>query len=127
MSILPRHDFCFTLPWGLFVALSGLAGFVIAGSTKSLLFGGGFGSLLMILGALSLKKWKAGKGSFVETVSSAGITASLGTIMGKKFFAGASMVPSGVIFIGAAFMCLFYLVNLVTGGNPPHVSETKEE
>jgi hypothetical protein len=37
------------------------------------------------------------------------------------------MVPSGVIFIGAAFMCLFYLVNLVTGGNPPHVSETKEE
>jgi hypothetical protein len=36
------------------------AGFAIAGSTKSLIFGGGFGALLMVLGGLSLKKWKVG-------------------------------------------------------------------
>ena len=58
-SWFPMHDFCLTLPWGLFVALGGVAGFAIAGSTKSLIFGGGFGALLMALGGLSLKKWKA--------------------------------------------------------------------
>lgn len=124
---IPQHDFCFTLPWGLFVALCGLAGFVIAGSTKSLLIGGGFGTLLMILGALSLKKWKAGKGSGIETLVSMGITASLGAMMGKKYLAGASMVPSGVIAIGAACMVLFYVVNLIRGGNPPHVEVSGKE
>lgn len=59
-SWFPMHDFCLTLPWGLFVALGGVAGFAIAGSTKSLIFGGGFGALLMVLGGLSLKKWKVG-------------------------------------------------------------------
>ena len=125
MGFLPRHDFCFTLPWGLFVALCGLAGFVIAGSAKSLVFGGGFGGLLMILGALSLKKWKQGKGSALETTVSFGITAALGAMMGKKFAAGASLVPSGVIAVGAACMCLFYVSNLMRGGNPPHEAEAK--
>ena len=125
MVFLPRHDFCFTLPWGLFVALCGLAGFVIAGSAKSLVFGGGFGGLLMILGALSLKKWKQGKGSALETTVSFGITAALGAMMGKKFAAGASLVPSGVIAVGAACMCLFYVSNLMRGGNPPHEAEAK--
>lgn len=127
LMFIPQHDFCFTLPWGLFVALCGLAGFVIAGSTKSLLIGGGFGTLLMILGALSLKKWKAGKGSGIETLVSMGITASLGAMMGKKYLAGASMVPSGVIAIGAACMVLFYVVNLIRGGNPPHVEVSGKE
>jgi hypothetical protein len=31
-----------------------------------------------------------------------GITAALGAMMGKKFAAGASLVPSGVIAVGAA-------------------------
>lgn len=57
-SWFPMHDFCLTFPWGLFVALGGLAGFAIAGSTKSLIFGCGFGTLLMALAGLSLKKWK---------------------------------------------------------------------
>lgn len=61
-SWFPMHDFCLTLPWGLFVALGGVAGFAIAGSTKSLIFGGGFGALLMVLGVLSLTKWKVGGG-----------------------------------------------------------------
>ena len=70
LPILPMHDFCFTLPWGLFVALLGLAGFVIAGSTKSLAFGGGFGAALIALGVSSLRKWKAGKRSLAETATS---------------------------------------------------------
>jgi hypothetical protein len=83
-SFAAARLFASRCPWGLFVALCGLAGFVIAGSTKSLVFGGGFGGLLMILGALSLKKWKEGKGSAVETTVSFGITAALGAMMGKK-------------------------------------------
>ena len=59
-SWFPMHDFCLTLPWGLFVALGGVTGFVVAGSTKSLIFGGCFGMLLVTLGGLSLKKWKVG-------------------------------------------------------------------
>ena len=32
---------------------------------------------------------------------------------------GASFVPSGVITVGAVFMCITYLHNMLTGGNPP--------
>eukprot|EP00740_Mantoniella_antarctica_P019909 CAMPEP_0198681434 /NCGR_PEP_ID=MMETSP1468-20131203/6793_1 /TAXON_ID=1461545 /ORGANISM="Mantoniella sp, Strain CCMP1436" /LENGTH=274 /DNA_ID=CAMNT_0044423123 /DNA_START=26 /DNA_END=850 /DNA_ORIENTATION=- len=116
---LPMHDFCFTLPWGLFVALGGLAGFLIAGSTKSLIFGGGFGALLMGLGVLSLKKWKAGGSSLVYTVSSLLISTALAVVMGKKWLAGGSFIPSGLIAVGAVLMDLFYVHNMLTGGNPP--------
>jgi hypothetical protein len=56
-----------------------------------------------------------------------GITAALGAMMGKKFAAGASLVPSGVIAVGAAAMCLFYVSNLVTGGNPPREAEAEKK
>jgi hypothetical protein len=48
-------------------------------------------------------------------------------MMGKKFAAGASLVPSGVIAVGAAAMCLFYVSNLVTGGNPPREAEAEKK
>ena len=114
----PMHDFCLTLPWGLFVALGGLAGFAIAGSTKSLIFGGGMGTLLMALGAMSLKKWKANESSAFETIVSALISTALGAVMGKKWMAGGSFIPAGLIACGAALMCVFYAHNLASGGNP---------
>jgi uncharacterized membrane protein (UPF0136 family) len=114
----PMHDFCLTLPWGLFVALGGLAGFAIAGSTKSLIFGGGMGTLLMALGAMSLKKWKANASSAFETIVSALISTALGAVMGKKWMAGGSFIPAGLIACGAALMCVFYAHNLASGGNP---------
>ena len=115
---VPMHDFCLTLPWGLFVALGGLAGFAIAGSTKSLIFGGGMGTLLMALGAMSLKKWKANASSVFETIVSALISTALGAVMGKKWMAGGSFIPAGLIACGAALMCVFYAHNLASGGNP---------
>ena len=117
--MLPTHDFCFTLPWGLFIALGGLSGFLIAGSAKSLAFGGGFGALLMLLGVSSLRRWKRGLPSRFETAASLVITLALTVVMGKKWLAGASVVPSGVIAIAALFMDVFYFVNIVSGGNPP--------
>ena len=118
-GMLPTHDFCFTLPWGLFIALGGLSGFLIAGSAKSLAFGGGFGALLMLLGVSSLRRWKRGLPSRFETAASLVITLALTVVMGKKWLAGASVVPSGVIAIAALFMDVFYVVNIVSGGNPP--------
>ena len=114
----PMHDFCLTLPWGLFVALGGLAGFAIAGSTKSLIFGGGMGTLLMALGAMSLKKWKANESSFVETALSLLISVALMAVMGRKWMAGGSLIPAGLIACGALFMNVFYVNNMMTGGNP---------
>ena len=115
---VPMHDFCLTLPWGLFVALGGLAGFAIAGSTKSLIFGGGMGTLLMALGAMSLKKWKANESSFVETALSLLISIALMAVMGRKWMAGGSLIPAGLIACGALFMNVFYVNNMMTGGNP---------
>ena len=119
LPFLPMHDFCFTLPWGLFVALLGLAGFVIAGSTKSLAFGGGFGAALIALGASSLRKWKAGKHSLAETAASLLISLALTWVMGNKWSAGGAFIPTGLIAVSAAFMDLFYLHNIAAGGNPP--------
>ena len=127
MVFLPGSDFCFTLPWGLFVALCGLAGFVIAGSAKSLVFGGGFGGLLMILGALSLKKWKRRGSALGHDGEFRNHRRARRDDGQGKFAAGASLVPSGVIAVGAACMCLFYVSNLVRGGNPPHVAEAKKD
>lgn len=119
LPFLPMHDFCFTLPWGLFVALLGLAGFVIAGSTKSLAFGGGFGAALIALGVSSLRKWKAGKRSLAETATSLLISLALTWVMGNKWSAGGAFIPTGLIAVSAAFMDLFYLHNIAAGGNPP--------
>ncbi|EEH53844.1 uncharacterized protein MICPUCDRAFT_51633 [Micromonas pusilla CCMP1545] len=119
------HDFCLTLPWGLFVALAGFAGFAIAGSTKSLVFGGGFGALLIALGVQSLSRWKRGKGAVAQTLASLVVSAALAFVMGKKWLTGGSFVPSGIVFVGGVCMCLFYAQNIATGGNPPR--ESKED
>jgi hypothetical protein len=124
-SWYPMHDFCLTLPWGLFVALAGFAGFAIAGSTKSLVFGGGFGALLIALGVQSLSRWKRGKGAVAQTLASLVVSAALAFVMGKKWLTGGSFVPSGIVFVGGVCMCLFYAQNIATGGNPPR--ESKED
>ena len=98
--------------------MGGLAGFAIAGSTKSLIFGGGMGTLLMALGAMSLKKWKANESSFVETALSLLISVALMAVMGRKWMAGGSLIPAGLIACGALFMNVFYVNNMMTGGNP---------
>jgi hypothetical protein len=41
------YPFCLTLPFGGFVALGGLIGFIQSGSTPSLLAGGGSGAILI--------------------------------------------------------------------------------
>jgi hypothetical protein len=38
--------------------------------------------------------------------------------MGKKWMAGGSFIPAGLIACGAALMCVFYAHNLASGGNP---------
>ena len=91
----------------------------------SLAAGGGSGLLLLLLGVLSLRAWKTGvKGASAPyTAASAGVAALLTAIMGKKYLATRALMPPGVVAGLSAAMLLFYLYNLLSGGNPP--SRTK--
>ena len=114
------HDFCLTFPFGFLVAVGGLIGFAVKGSLPSLLAGGGSGALLLLLGVQSLKSWKTGKkgASAPFTLASAAVAALLTGVMGKKFLATGAVFPPGVVAGLSAIMLLFYIYNLLAGGNP---------
>ncbi|KAK3266877.1 hypothetical protein CYMTET_24531 [Cymbomonas tetramitiformis] len=129
-SIIPMHDFCMTIPYGFIIALGGVMGFVMKGSTKSLMMGGGSGALLMILGFFSLTIWKSGKSALPVTIICTVLSSGLTAMMGKRWMMGAGMMPSGIIAIMSGIMVLFYLKNMLTGGNPlpqKEESENKDE
>ena len=114
------HDFCLTLPYGLLVALGGVMGFLLKGSIPSLAAGGGSGLALMLLGVGSLKTWQKGtKGASAPfTLASARVAGMLTFVMGKRFLASGAIFPAGVIATLSGVMLLFYVYNLLAGGNP---------
>jgi len=113
------HDFCLTIPYGFLVAVGGLMGFVMAGSTKSLMMGGGSGALIMGLGFLSLNRWKARLSCAPVTGLSLVLASGLTFMMGKRFMATGAFFPSGLVAGLSAVMVLFYIYNFIAGGNPP--------
>lgn len=114
------HDFCLTIPYGFVVAAGGIVGGLVAGSMKSLMMGGGSGAILMVLGFLSLFGWKQGKSSTPITVVSLGLASMLTFVMGKRFLIAYKFMPAGLIMGMSGFMVLFYLYNMLSGGNPPN-------
>eukprot|EP00242_Pyramimonas_sp_CCMP2087_P006062 CAMPEP_0198196820 /NCGR_PEP_ID=MMETSP1445-20131203/269_1 /TAXON_ID=36898 /ORGANISM="Pyramimonas sp., Strain CCMP2087" /LENGTH=120 /DNA_ID=CAMNT_0043865815 /DNA_START=325 /DNA_END=687 /DNA_ORIENTATION=+ len=113
------HDFCLTIPYGFFVLLGGFMGFVMAGSTKSLMMGGGSGAIIMALGFLSMNRWKSGLSSAPVTAVTTVLASGLTFMMGKRYLASGAIFPSGVVAGMSAFMVLYYFYNFISGGNPP--------
>ena len=119
-ACVPKHDFCLTFPWGLFVAALGVVGYVLRGSKPSLISGLTIGGALLASGVASLKSWSSGQSSMPWTASSAVTTLALTYVMMKKYLATSVVFPSGVLALGGCFMLAFYAKNLlVDGGNPP--------
>lgn len=67
--------------------------------------------------------FEAGGSSTPYTAGSLLISTALMAVMGKKWMAGASFIPAGLIAVAAAFMGVFYIHNMATGGNPPTASK----
>jgi hypothetical protein len=91
----------------------------------------------MLLGVLSLRAWKSGtKGASLpftaasagaclaprratQLTGGAGVALMLTGVMGKKYLATGALFPPGVIAGLSLAMSLFYLYNMVAGGNAP--------
>ena len=108
----PKHDFCFTLPWGGLVVVFGVLGFLLKKSVASLMSGGGIGLALVATGVGSLKSWSSGKSSAPWTTASALVTAALANVMWKKYLSSFVLFPSGILAFTSAFMLAFYAKNL---------------
>ncbi len=124
----PKHDFCFTLPWGGLVVVFGVLGFLLKKSVASLMSGGGIGLALVATGVGSLKSWSSGKSSAPWTTASALVTAALANVMWKKYLSSSVLFPSGILAFTSAFMLAFYAKNLfVDGGNPLKTTNAKAD
>lgn len=112
------HDFCMSIPYGALLAVGGMA---------SLLFGAGqmgwfvasSGAFVAFNSFLSLRHWKTGRDSSMFTALTGGVSGGLTYIMYQKVQKGMAVVPSGVILVLSAAMCLFSVYNILAGGNPP--------
>lgn len=93
----------------------------------SLVAGGGSGLVLFMLGWKSLSVWKSGRkgASTPYTVASALLSLLLTAAMGKRYLVSHAVFPSGVVAGLSLAMFLFYVYNLVAGGNP--LPSTKQE
>ena len=99
------------------------------GSIPSLVAGGGSGLLLLLLGVQSLKSWKTGKkgASTPFTAASAGVAGMLTFVMGKRYLASGAIFPAGIVAGMSAVMLLFYIYNMLAGGNPLPAANNKAE
>ncbi|KAF9672982.1 hypothetical protein SADUNF_Sadunf11G0101000 [Salix dunnii] len=122
------HDFCFTIPYGLVIMIGGVIGYLKKGSVASLGGGVGTGLVLIFAGSLSLRAFSKGKNSFlvlaIETVCAIVLT----FVMGQRYMQTSKIMPAGIVagirsnvltimFSCSAFMTLFYLYKISTGGN----------
>lgn len=66
------HDFCMTIPYGAIALFSGLVALVFKAPAVGVQLAGA-GGVVSICSVLSLKSWKAGGGSTLYTLTSAGV------------------------------------------------------
>eukprot|EP00924_Labyrinthula_sp_SR-Ha-C_P002861 maker-scaffold_13-snap-gene-9.55-mRNA-1 protein AED:0.34 eAED:0.34 QI:86/1/1/1/1/1/2/45/135 len=128
-------DFCVTLPYGFLLALGGTFGYFKTGSTKSLMFGGGFGIALMFLGYLSLQSYNYAKYNYqndkfpskIYLVFNLFISAGVTAVMGKRYMDTGKVMPAAVVCGLSLLVSLFYVKKILHTQLYGHKKFTKEE
>ncbi|KAL4853017.1 Protein FATTY ACID EXPORT 5 [Chlorella vulgaris] len=119
------YDFCFTPIYAAFLALAGLLGFLVKGSTASL--GGGLGSAAVLSACtyLSLQSYKRGQLCRPATVLSLVISSGLAYMMWQRYSRTGRVMPAVVVGGLSAAMTAFYLWNLLLF--KPHFPAAKQQ
>ncbi|XP_052172900.1 protein FATTY ACID EXPORT 1, chloroplastic [Diospyros lotus] len=113
------HDFCLGIPFGGFVLIGGLAGFIFTRNPTTLTTGVLYGGALLALSTFSLKVWRQGKSSLPFILGQAALGAVLLWKNMQTYSMTKKLFPTGFYaFISAAMLC-FYSYVVVAGGNPP--------
>lgn len=111
------------IPYGFFIGLGGLV---------SLFFGGGNTSLIVlcagiveiILSNLSLKAWKVGRSSLLFTLLQAGVASGISWISWQLWQQNiTNRIASGGLLGLSVAAALFFIYNVLAGGNPPRRAE----
>ncbi|CAN8303027.1 unnamed protein product [Cochlearia groenlandica] len=115
------HDFCFTIPYGMFLMIGGFIGYMKKGSIASLAGGAGTGFLVVLVGFVSLKSFHKKKNSYLAIVMQTVIAAGLTFVMGQRYMLTQKIIPAGLVAAISALMTCFYVFKIATGGNhiPP--------
>ena len=106
------HDFCLGYPYGALLIAGGFAGFVLAGSTASLIAGSTSGALMLVASQLSLTAYNRGSRSTLAAVLGLITSAAVTMHMGKKY-PPLMLFQKPKLILGIAFVASRYVIAIV--------------
>ena len=118
------HDFCMGLPFAVIVAAGGLLSAIFWTGLPGLYIAAA-GVAELFLSVKSLKAWKNGQSSSLYTVFEAAIAGAVAWTALNAFRQGISKWATGSLLGLSASAALFFVYNVLAGGNPP--KEEKDE
>ena len=121
-----------SIPYGIFLALGGLVGFLVSGSVGSLLFGGTTGGILTGLGYLSYKDYKENaeqnqfkSATYSYCVISLLVAVVVTLVMGERFIETGKVMPPGVVAFVSSVMSAFYVWKLSSDDVGTHAKRAR--
>ena len=108
------HDFCLGYPYGALLIAGGLAGFVLAGSTASLIAGSTSGALMLVASQLSLSAYTRGSRSTISTVLGL-ITSAAVTMHMSKRYPPLMLFQRPKLVLGITFVVCRYVITCTRG------------
>ena len=113
-------DFCLAIPYGLALALGGVAGFASKGSLPSLIAGTGSGGALLAIARASMKHHKeTGRQSAATAMASLAVSAVVTMAMAKRYHDTGKVMPAGVVGAMSLAMDAFFLWCVSRAASPP--------
>ena len=121
-----------TIPYGVFLCLGGLIGFLKTGSVASITFASLTGGALLLLGFLSRRDFLENEeqnqfqsATYSYCVLSLLIATVVTLVMGDRFIKSGNFMPPGMVAIVSLGMCIFYLYKLNSDDVGTHAKRAK--
>jgi uncharacterized membrane protein (UPF0136 family) len=121
-----------TIPYGGFLAVGGLIGFLISQSIGSLLFGGLTGGALVFIGILGKKDYEENSkqnqfksATYSYCVVSFVISLLVTLVMGDRFMQTGKVMPPGLVAFVSAAMTAFYAWKLSSDDVGAHAKRAR--